>query len=96
MTPPQPAKPDKPDKHLSLVIKTTAGDWTEKFNDSNKVRVLLERTIEHFRLDPNPPSRYKVVRESTGQTMALDQRLGDYELADGETILVQATRPTDG
>lgn len=93
MTPP---KPPKPDNHLSLRIKTTAGEWSERFNQNNKVRVLLERTIEHFDLDPNPSSPYKVVREKTGETMALDQRLEDYDLNDGETILVQATRPTDG
>lgn len=85
-----------PDKHLTLNIKTTAGSWSERFQPNNKVRVLLERAIEHFGLDPNPPLPYKVIRESSGETLALDQRLGDYELADGETILIQATRPTDG
>lgn len=88
--------PPNSDRHLSLRIKTTAGEWDERFNPNNKVRVLLERTIDHFGLDPNPSSPYKVIREATGETMALDQRLGDYDLKDGETILVQATRPTDG
>lgn len=96
MTPPQPANPEKPDNHVTLRIKATAGEWQERFNLNNKVRVLLERTIEHFKMDPNPSSPYKVVREKTGATMGLDQRLGDYDLADGELILVQTTRPTDG
>jgi hypothetical protein len=86
-----------PDNHLSLVIKSTAGTWSDaRFEVKNKVRVLLERAIDHFGLDPNPSSPYRVGRESTNETLALDQRLGDYGLVDGETILIQATRPTDG
>lgn len=89
-------KPPKPDNHITLHIKTTAGDDDERFNENNKVRVLLDRAIDRFKLDGNPPSPYKVIRESNGATLDLDARLGDYELEEGETIIIRATRPTDG
>jgi hypothetical protein len=91
-----PSQKDKKDNHLQLTIRSTAGPWQTSFNPHNKVRVVLERGIDHFKLDPSPSSPYKVVREATGDALALDQTLGDYGIADGETILIQATRPTDG
>jgi hypothetical protein len=88
--------PPKSDNHITLHIKTTAGEDDERFNQNNKVRVLLDRAIKRFELDENPPSPYRVIRESNGATLDLDARLEDYELKDGETIIVRATRPTDG
>lgn len=88
--------PGPKDNHLDLLIKSTRGDWGESFAASTLVRALLNRAIDHFDLDPSPATPYKVVRESKNETLALDQHLKDYGLQDGEVILIQAPRPTDG
>lgn len=88
--------PGPKDNHLDLIIKSTRGDWSERFSASALVRALLSRAIDHFDLDPAPATPYKVVRESKNETLALDQHLKDYGLRDGEVILIQAPRPTDG
>lgn len=96
MNPPQPPKAEKPDNHLTVLLKTANGDGEERFNKNNKVRVVLERAIERFKLNPTPASPYKVIREQTGTELNLDTKLEDYEIADGEAIIIRATRPTDG
>jgi hypothetical protein len=88
--------PGRNDNHLDLLIKSTRGNWSERFAASTLVRALLNRAIGHFDLDPAPATPYKVIRESKNETLALDQHLKDYELEDGEVILIQAPRPTDG
>jgi hypothetical protein len=88
--------PGPKDNHLDLLIKSTRGDWGESFAASSLVRALLNRAIDHFDLDPSPATPYKVVRELKNETLALDQHLRDYGLQDGEVILIQAPRPTDG
>lgn len=83
-------------EHVELLIKSTRGEWSERFAQGTLVRALLERAINHFDLDPNPSPPYKLVRESNNETLALDQHLRDYELRNDEVILIQAPRPTDG
>lgn len=85
------------DAHISLVVKSTAGTWSDaRFAESNRAQVVLDRGIAHFHLDPKPPLPYVLRRASTGVVLALDQTLRALELRDGETVLIEATRPADG
>jgi hypothetical protein len=96
VAPARPPEKAPPDNHLDLIVKSTRGEWSESFAENTLVRALLERAIEHFGLNPEPSQPYRVVRESKNETLALGEHLKAYELDDGEVILIQAPRPTDG
>jgi hypothetical protein len=87
----------KPEPHISLVVKSTAGTWPDaRFNRNNRAQKVLDEGIDHFRLDPNPPRPYVLRRESTGAQLALDQKLEALGLVDSEVVLIQPTQAIDG
>lgn len=86
-----------PDHHITLTIKSTSGTWPNaEFNTSNKVEKILEGAIKHFSLSKTPQAPYTVVRESSSQSLPLNEKMGDTGLQSGEVVLIQAGQPVDG
>ena len=86
-----------PDHHITLTIKSTAGTLpNEEFNTSNKVEKILDDALKKLPLDKTPQAPYKVVRESTNQSLPLDEKIADTGLTSGETVVIQAGQPIDG
>lgn len=44
---------DQKDKKVCLIIKTTQGTWTEKFEKTDKVSDVITAVIKHFNFAPN-------------------------------------------
>ena len=85
------------DKKIILTVKSTAGTWPNgEFNTSNKVQKILDEAIKHFPLNKTPQAPYSVVRESTGQSLPLNEKIGDTGLQSGEVVVIQAGQPVDG
>lgn len=86
-----------PDHQITLTVKSTSGTWQNaEFNTSNKIDKILEDAIKHFNLNKTPPAPYTVVRESTGQTLPLNEKISDAGLQSGEVVVIQAGQPVDG
>lgn len=83
--------------HITLTIKSTAGTLPNvKFNTSNKVQKILDEALKELPLDKTPQAPYKVVRESTNQSLPLEEKIGDTGLTSGEIVIIQAGQPIDG
>jgi hypothetical protein len=86
-----------PDHHITLTVKSTSGTWPNaEFNTSNKVQKILDDAIKHFPLNKTPQAPYVVVRESTGQPLPLNEKIGDTGLQSGDVVVIQAGQPVDG
>ena len=85
------------DHKITLTVKSTSGAWPNaEFNTSNKIEKILDEAIKHFNLNKTPQAPYTVVRESTGQTLPLREKIGDVGLQSGEVVVIQAGQPVDG
>ena len=86
-----------PDHHITVTVKSTSGTWPNaEFNMSNKVQKILDDAIKHFPLNKTPQAPYMVVRESTGQSLPLNEKISDAGLQSGEVVVIQAGQPVDG
>lgn len=82
---------------ITLTIKSTAGTLPNvEFNASNKVKKILDEALKELPLDKTPQAPYKVVRESTNQSLPLEEKIGDTGLTSGEVVVIQAGQPIDG
>jgi hypothetical protein len=83
--------------HITLTIKSTAGTLPNvEFNTSNKVKKILDEALKELPLDKTPQAPYKVIRESTNQSLPLEEKIGDSGLTSGEVVVIQAGQPIDG
>jgi hypothetical protein len=90
-------QPPRPEPHITLTVKSTAGVWTDaRFNRNNRAQNILDDAIEHFRLDPNPARPYVLRREADNSALALDQKINALGLQDSDVVLIQATQAIDG
>ena len=90
-------QPPRPQPHVDLVVRTTAGTWSDaRFNRSNRAQKIVDDAIERFELDPTPPRPYILERGNTGEPIPLGEKIGDIGLSDGELVIVKAPRPIDG
>ena len=90
-------QPPRPEPHITLTIKSTAGTWTDaRFNRNNRAQKILDDAIAHFRLDPSPARPYVLRREADSSALALDQKIDALGLHDGDVVLIQPTQAIDG
>jgi hypothetical protein len=90
-------QPPRPQPHITLVVRTTAGTWSDaRFNRNNRAQKIVDEAIDHFGLDPTPPQPYILERGTTGESIPLDQKIEDVGLSDGDLVILKAPRPTDG
>jgi uncharacterized membrane protein YdfJ with MMPL/SSD domain len=81
-------------RHLSLTVESTSGDFTDEFNRNNRAQKILDEAIKRFRL--NPAGVYLLSRASDERRLALDQKLEELGLEDGDVVIVQANQAQDG
>jgi hypothetical protein len=84
-------------KQLTLKVRSTTNDFSDQFNEENRARRILDEAVRRFNLNPSPPRPYVLVRETPPEkTLALDEKLGDQGVRDGDAIFVQASEAEDG
>jgi hypothetical protein len=91
---PSPAKPAP--VRVELTVRTTSGHFQHEFNLHEKVEHLLDRAIKHFHLATGPGIDYVVKRQRGEIVMNPSERLTEYDLVDGDTILIQTSQAQDG
>lgn len=85
-----------PDRHLELILKSTSGSVTERFNDQNRAQDVLNTAIKEIPLAPNPPQPYVMRDERTGAVLDPSEKLAALGVENDDTILIQAGTPIDG
>jgi hypothetical protein len=92
-----PAAPVKPHHaKVSLVVRTTSGQFEDEFALSSKVEHLLRETEKRLNLAHGHGISYTVTRQRGNVVMNPAERLSEYELVDGDTILIQSSQAQDG
>jgi hypothetical protein len=87
--------PDGP--HITLTVSSTSGQFVEQFNRNNKAEKVLAEAIDRLNLQPDPPHPYVLIRKTPPEKqLALQEKLGDQGVRDGDLILVQASEAEDG
>ena len=83
--------------HLTLTVRSTTAEFVDEFNAQNKAEKVLEVAIKRFNLNPSPPRPYVLVRKTAPEKLlALQDKLGEKGVADGDVIFVQASEAEDG
>lgn len=84
------------DPHITLRLKSTAGEQDERFNRQNKAQKILDVAIDIFNLNPTPPSPYVLERQADGRALNLNAKISELELEEGDVILIKAGEAVDG
>ncbi|MGN6254724.1 MAG: hypothetical protein ACTHO8_07045 [Solirubrobacterales bacterium] len=79
---------------ITLTVKSTSGSFNDEFNRNNPAQKVYDEAIKRFGL--NKAGVYILKRESDGRVLALDQKLEDLGLQDGDVILIQSSQAEDG
>jgi hypothetical protein len=79
---------------LFLTVKSTSGSFGDEFNRNNHAQKVYDEAVK--RLGLNKAAVYVLKRESDGRVLALDQKLEDLGLEDGDVILIQSSQAEDG
>jgi uncharacterized ubiquitin-like protein YukD len=79
---------------IELTVKSTSGSFSDEFNRNNRAQKIYDEAVR--RLNLNKAAVYILKRESDGRVLALDQKLEDLGLEDGDVILIQSSQAEDG
>jgi hypothetical protein len=79
---------------IVLTVKSTSGSFSDEFNRNNHAQKIYDEAVK--RLNLNRAGVYILKRESDGRVLALDQKLDDLGLKDGDVILIQSNQAEDG
>lgn len=84
-------------RKLTLTVRSTTSEFVDEFNAENKAQKVLDEAVRRFNLAPAPPRPYVLVRKTAPEkNLALNEKLGDQGVADGNLIFVQASEAEDG
>ncbi len=72
------------DQELTLIIKTTQGEWKTTFDKNTKVADVIEAVRQHFGFSPE--GRYEL-HLSNGEVMMKERTLVSYGLKDGDHLI---------
>lgn len=86
----------KPDRKLSLTVRSTSGSFEHEFKAKELAQKVLEKAIHKLRLEPDPPRGYVLRRESDSLVLNLGETLAALGIDDGDVILVQTPQAQDG
>lgn len=79
-------KPPKNDKFITLVIKTTQGDWKTEFEKTTKVEEVKQAIIKHFGFAQN--GNYELRLEKNPKEVLDPHRpLVSYHIEDGDCVI---------
>lgn len=73
---------DKREKKVELTITTLSGDFTDKFNDDEKLQAVVDETIKKLKLVGEGPW----VLEFNGVELPLDQTIEQAQLDSGDVL----------
>lgn len=88
--------PPKQEKHLRLTVKSTSGQFEERFNQENRAQKVLDEAIKYFGLATGGNVTYTLRREADGRGLALSEKLEDLGVHDGDVLLLQTNQAQDG
>jgi hypothetical protein len=86
----------KQHNQVDLTIKSTSGQFTDRFNVENRAQKVLDAAIKEFGLATGGGVTYSLVREADGRTLALSEKLSDLGIHDKDVLLIQTNQAQDG
>lgn len=86
----------KQHNQLDLTIKSTSGQFTERFNAENRAQKVLDDAIKYFGLASGGGVTYSLIRESDGMTLAPTEKLTDLGIHDKDVLILQTNQAQDG
>ena len=93
-------KPGSPgggsDPHVALTVKSTSGQFTDRFNWNNRAQKVLDEAVRQLGLASGPGITYVLVREADGRSLGLGEKLEDLGLTDPDVLLIQTSQAQDG
>jgi hypothetical protein len=84
------------DDKMTLTVKSTAGAFTEHYNANNKAQKVFDDALRRFGLAQGTGAAHTLVREADGRALALEEKLGDLGLVDGDVVVLRASQAQDG
>lgn len=80
---------------ITLTVKTTSGPYTDRFNSSNKARKVHDEAIEKLNL-PSAGVTYTLLSQRDNRVLALDEKLEELDVRDGDVLVLQTNQAQDG
>lgn len=80
---------------LTLTVKSTSGRFSDRFNAENRAQKVLDEAIRYFGLAIGGNVTYTLRREGSGD-LALNEKLADLGLHDGDVLVLQTNQAQDG
>ncbi len=75
------------DNELTLVIKSTSGNWTCTYSKTAKVQDVINGAVAHFSFATN--GKYELVLESKpDETLKPERTLVSYHISDGDVLVL--------
>lgn len=84
------------EQHINLTVKSTSGQFTDKYNLNNKAQRVFDEAIRRFQLSTSGGVTYTLKREADNYVLALDEKLEDLGLVNGDILVLQANQAQDG
>lgn len=84
------------DNKINLIVKSTAGTFTDKFNVNHKAQKVFDQALEYFRLAQGAGASYILVHEADRRDLALGEKIEDLGLSEGDVLLLNASQAQDG
>lgn len=81
---------------VDLVVKSTSGRFSARFNLANRAEKVLDEAINYFGLASGGSISYTLKRESDGLVLSPTEKLGDLGVLDGDVLLLQTNQAQDG
>lgn len=84
------------DQHINLTVKSTSGQFTDKYNLNNKAQKVFDEAIRRFQLSTSGGVTYTLKREADNRVLALDEKLEGLGLVNGDILVLQTNQAQDG
>lgn len=83
-------------QQIDLTVKSTSGQFTDKYNLNNKAQKVFDKAIQRFQLSTSGGVTYTLKREADNRVLALDEKLEDLGLVDADVLILQTNQAQDG
>lgn len=86
----------KNDKKVTPIVKYVSGTWVDgDFNPQQKLRLLLQKSLKHFGIDPKTESKFELRLQGATGPLSLEQTLEEAGIKDGTIVLLLPKENTD-
>lgn len=83
-------------QQINLTVKSTSGQFTNKYNLNNKAQKVFDEAIRRFQLSTSGGVTYTLKRDADNRVLALDEKLEDLGLLNGDVLILQTNQAQDG